>query len=238
MAKQQTFLPGVKQPFTSVKAVGDFLLGLRCFYADGEPVTHKAHIDVLSYAIEQHPGRDEIIGTGVDHFTFETPMLEGYHRPKHGVDARGVSVVRTDGSKVPVRIVRGFEADPRRKQVHTWFRAAITGDMDQARAKYCEQFGDGATAPCQQSGQVTHISEIDVDHCGGLHFVSLVAQFVETNQTTFEQIATSDTYDKWADGFRAFHRDRAMVRFLSKTAHQTTRPDEHEYASPLKDWLG
>lgn len=165
------------------------------------------------------------IGAGVDHFETRINVTNGGR-------SVGFWAVRVDGSETDFSFIRAVNEAPKREleQLADACREAVFREIQSAKSLYFAAHGDetGRVA-CGLTGHVISEDECAIEYVG-TRFGQLVKDYAHAqgwgmtvpagvvSQAADAQTGTIFVNREHLEGFRRFHRAKAKIRVVSKTA--------------------
>jgi hypothetical protein len=172
----------------------------------------------LSHLVKRHPEYLAKCGIGIDHFSVRDTRDR----------ARAFEIVRTDGSRVEFSYKKCLEPPLSfQARISKALRDEVEPDIQQWKDEYfIEHADDGGCIRCTLTGAFITFTETESDHTPPYTFANIRNEWVASRAGYFKQgdptvpvlygRAWKDR--KQAEDWREFHRQRACIRYISKSA--------------------
>jgi uncharacterized protein DUF3223 len=211
--------------FSSKTAAKNFVRSIVESYLDHEKISDFEHDAFLRDLIQLHPDAVEKIGTGIDHFTIKRDDKTG--------KTRHFLITRIDGSFADFSWHCCIDGRNWRSEAIQTLRDAVADDIIAFRnAKF--DLGD---VRCAVRGELLSMETADIDHTPPLTFMRLVEEWLSLRGIRLEDIRLGPSRDlqvvyefadqELGDSWRAFHRDKAVLRIVSKTVNRSLQRRKH-----------
>lgn len=207
--------------FSSKEAAKNFVRSIVESYRDHEKISDPAHDAFLRTLIQLHPDASDKIGNGIDHFTIKRDDKTG--RTRHFL------ITRIDGSLADFSWHCCIDGRDWRRETIQTLRDAVSTDVIAFR----NQLFDSGDVRCAVTGELLSVESADIDHMPPLTFMRLVDDWLALQGIKLKDIKLGPSRDlqvvyEFADqelrnSWQTFHRKRAVLRALSKTANRSVR---------------
>ena len=195
-------------------------------------------VQMLHDLLSRHPHVEEKVGCGVAGFrvTQDHPIYR---------NARQFSIIRIDGSKAAFSYPVCFTPRTQRGHRMMVYRSEVQRDIYEAKGAFFRRFG---SVTCAETGVGLTLRDATADHRLPNTFTQIVADFEFTygDEPVILWGAGDDcsvpTFAdrKLACAFRAFHRERAELDFVTVEANRRAHLNAARSTPPhliLKDWI-
>jgi hypothetical protein len=212
--------------FPSRAAAKNFVRSIVASYADHERISSVGHDAFLRALIHLHPEASEKIGSGIAYFTIK-------HDDKTG-KTRHFPITRVDGSFADFSWHCCIDGRDWRRETLQTLRDAIS---DQVIAFRNAAFDSGKVR-CPVTDELLSIQNADIDHAPPLTFMCLVEKWLAFRRISLRDVKLGPSRDlqviyefadlQLRDSWRAFHRQQAVLRALSKSVNRSSQGCEPE----------
>ena len=203
--------------FRTKEAVVSRLRSVLYGYRSGKLVSAEDHQFLLS-VLEEHPHKEEKIGTGVAGFRVRVNPVFAHRRTFY--------IVRVDGTEEDFSFMKCLYPCDNMKLFKSACRLLVGEDILAFKEEFFRERGE--FAECPFTGELMVFSDSHVDHIPPRTFDNLIAQFIEKYKINVDEVEFCPSKhgvgqtlasDELAARWIVYHRRRARLRVVSPFAN-------------------